>query len=470
MNDQVTKLINKIKAGARPDLKSTKLWLDAQGLTREELDLVLDTIEKCYDLTPDAFDAAIEEPGKNLDYVDDFLPLMHNVKGWLADYVEHTKGMEAPTAFHFATGLTVLGASLKRRCWVDQNAYKIYPAVQTLLVGPSGKVKKSTTGNYGVRLIGQERAGYKPAFNRLLTSGTGEALFHELSVLTNKQEEATGLLYVSELGTFLGKQEYNTNLVQILTDLFDCPDFLRRRTKGGGDEVLKNVAVSTLFCSNEDWLADAIPATAFGGGFFGRMLVFYQASTDRCFSRPRKISDEERDEIVNALEPVRFIKGEAILTPSADKLYDDYYLRHKDEWPEEERIVPFYERLPDHVLRMSMLLSVSEDPKRESPVITERHIEKAIEILSWVFKYLPRVYSHLGGTKFGIDQVRIYEIIKRAGGQMEKQELGRRMSRRLSNKQLTEHLETMKLNGVLIEVNADPWEGKRAWKLVRKMD
>lgn len=470
MNESVSKLLDKISKGTKPDLKSVKIWLDAQGLSSEEYETALETIETHYKLTPDTYDHAVEDPGKDLGYTDDFMPLMHNVKGWLKDYVEHTKGMEAPTAFHFATALTTLGASLKRRTWVEQNAYRIYPAVQTMLVGPSGKVKKSTTANYGVKLMGTEKEGYKPFFNLLQSSGTGEGLIHELSTITKKGGEATGLLYVSELGVFLGKQEYNVNLVQILTDLFDSSDFMRKRTKGGGDEVLKNIAVSALFCSNEEWLADAIPASAFGGGFFGRMLVFYQSSTDRCFPRPTPISTEEKSIILNTLEPIRFIQGETKLTPPADKLFEDLYKKHRKGWPEEERLIPFYERLPDHLLRTAMLLAISEEPTRDLPVVTEKNITKSQEILEWVYKYLPRVYAHLGGSKFGSDHYRIYEIIRRAGGQIEERDLGRRMARRLSKKQLAEHLDTMMSNGVVQRINADPWEGKFSWKLIRKME
>ena len=470
MKEPVTKLLDKISKGAKPDLKSVKLWLDTQGLEHEEYEEALDSIEKHYSLTPDTFDSAVEDPGKNLDYTDDFLPLMHNVTGWLKDYVEHTKGQEAPTVFHFATALTILGACLKRRTWVDQNAYQLYPAVQTMLVGPSGKVKKSTSASYGVNLTWATKEGYKPMYNILPDEGTGEALKAELSELSKKSGEATGLLYVSELGTFLGKQEYNVGLVQTLTDLFDSRLSKRRRTISGGNKEIKNIALSALFCSNEEWLADAVPSSAFAGGFFGRMLVFYQASTDRCFPRPRVISETEKDAIRNVLEPVRFIEGETTLTPSADRLFENLYKSHRKDWPEDERLVPFYERLPDHMLRIAMLLAVSEDPTRTSPIINERNMEKSAEILNWIQKYLPRVYAHLGGSKFGSDHYRIYEIIRRSGGQMEERELGRRMSRRLSKKQLQEHLETMTANGVTKRKNADPWEGKYSWKLIRKME
>jgi hypothetical protein len=151
-------------------------------------------------------------------------------------------------------------------------------------------------------------------------------------------------------------------------------------------------------------------------------------------------------------------------------VFELLYKDHRKGWPEEERLLPFYERIPDHLLRTAMLLAVSRDTTQTAPVITQNDIEKSKDILDWIYKYLPRVYAHLGGSKFGSDHYRIYEIVRRAGGQMEEKELGRRMARKLSKKQLAEHLETMVSNGVLQRINADPWEGKFSWKLVRKME
>ena len=470
MKDNVQKMLDKISKGARPDLKNLKSWIESQDLSLDEHDHAMDIIEQHYNITPDAFDTATEEPGKNLDYLDDFKPIMHGVKGWLSEYVEHTKGMEAPTAFHFATGLTVLGAALRRKTYVDQGTYQLYPAMQTLIVGPSGKVKKSTAANYGVRLAASPREGIKPFFNLLQDTGTGEALWKELSVYTDKTGEATGLIYVSELSTFLNKKEYNIGLIQTITDFFDSPAYRKRKTMAGGDQVVKNVAISALFCSNEDWLADSIPASAFGGGFLGRMLVFYQSSTDREFPRPAKITEEAKTELLGLIEPVRFIQGETILTSKADSLFGEIYTQHKKNWPDDERVQPFYERLPDHILRLAMLLSISENPQTSPPTVAEKHIDKAKEILDWVHKYLPRIYSHLGGTQYGTDHHRIFELIRRNGGQMEEKELGRRMSSRLSKKQLQDHLETMMSNNVISRVQADPWEGKVAWKLLRKIN
>lgn len=469
MNKPLQEFLESLDRGAKPDLHAISSWLAKQPMNADDWDTICKRLCVTYGFSSE--DELAEHLKKPVflgvsNYNDDFSPMMDEVDmgGMIRAYVEHTRGMEPPTAFHFATALTLLGAALRRNTYVDQGFYTVWPAVQTMLIGPSGKVKKSTAGNYGVEML-MRVAAESGGVNFLPDEGSGEALKTELAQLSSRKGEATGLLYVSELGTFLGKQEYNVNLVQMLTDLFDSRVAKRRRTHAQGNQKLKNIALSFLGCSNEDWLADAIPASAFGGGFFGRMLVFYQSDTDRCFSRPRKPGNIE--DIEEFFTRVQYIKGEAVLDPIADKWFDKRYKEVKREWPEDDRLVPFWERIPDHLLRLGMLLSISEDVSQTNGIcIQERHMLQADGVIRWILRYLPKVYVHLGGTTFGEDHQRIFKAIQRRGGRIEETELARKMSRRMSRNRLQEHLDTLRANGVAKRVKLEAWEGKYGWELI----
>jgi hypothetical protein len=464
MTSVIVAFLQRIEGKNPPPREDVLSWLKKQTLTEEEASAVTVAVQRVYDLTPST---NLTQEILSGNYVDDFKPILENMTGWIPDYVQHTNGMEAPTAFHFGTALTILGAAMRRRTYVDQGYYKIWPAMQTLLIGPSGKVKKSTAGGYGVGLglMIDEKL-----YNLLPDEGSGEALKTELAQYTKKEGDATGLLYVSELSTFLGNQDYNKSLVQTLTDLFDSRGAKRRRTSARGNEAMANIALSFLGCSNEEWLGSSVPPSAFGGGLFGRMLVYYQADTDRYVPRPKPPTDGVDEELSACLGQTRFISGEAVLTKGADDWYEQEYRRIKDEWPEDERLIPFHERLPDHLLRVGMLLSISRDlDQRDGVSVTEGDLTSAKEILSWIMRYLPGVYAHLGGSSFGTDHERIYSIIYRNGGTIENRELGRRMSKRLDRAGLDNHLETMRGNGVLERITVDPWEGKYGWRIIRAL-
>jgi hypothetical protein len=472
MKKPIELFLASLEEGRRPDLHTVSRWLANQQVNLEEWEIISAKLCECYEFKDeDELTAHLAKPvftGVS-DYVDDFSDMMDEVElsGVIRDYVEYTRGMEAPTPYHFGTILAVLAATLRRQVYIDQGYYEIWPATQVMLIGPSGKVKKSTAASYGVNLA-MEVAAESGVINLLPDEGSGEALKTELAHLTKKKGEATGLLYVSELGTFLGKQDYNVNLVQTLTDLFDSRNRKRRRTHAQGNQKLDNIAVSFLGCSNEDWLADAIPPSAFGGGFFGRMLVFYQHDTDRCFARPRRPADPSaRERIKDFLAAAQFVKGMAVLTPAADRWFDERYRQVKKEWPEDERLVPFWERIPDHILRLGMLLSISDDPQQRDEIsVSDRHLLQADGVIRWILRYLPKVYSYLGGTAFGEDQRRIYNAIKRKGGMIEEAELARKMSRRMSRRRLEDHLDTMKKNKVARRKKLNPWEGRYGWEII----
>jgi hypothetical protein len=453
-----------IATSNKPDIVSAAEWLNNQNLTKGEWDEIVRPLIEAYGFENErALEKALKRPSEL--YEDDFTPLLEEIglEGWLKAYVEHTRGMEAPTAFHFFTGLVLIAASLKRQILLNMGYFQVYPATQILLVGPSGKVKKSTAAEYGVTLALKAQGDL---FNLLPDEGSGEGLKVALSAKSQSTGESTGLLFISELSTFLGKQDYNVGLVQTLTDLFDSREYKCRRTTGRGEQPMENIALSALWCSNEQWLADAIPDSAFGGGLFGRMLVIYQPDTDRVFHYP-KIQPEERDELQAELLRVQFVRGSCLLTPEAHKWDESQYMARKNQWPDDERIHPFWDRYHMHLLKMAMVLSVSDDlNQRDTIILAEKHLRQADSLLKWHLRYLPKVYAHLGGTRYGVEHAKILKIIdSKAGKVIEENELGRKMASRMGRKTLEEHLYTMVRNGVIRKVKMDWDNNKYGWKI-----
>jgi hypothetical protein len=93
---------------------------------------------------------------------------------------------------------------------------------------------------------------------------------------------------------------------------------------------------------------------------------------------------------------------------------------------------PFYARLPNHMLRLAMLLSVCES-RTENVFITDEHLYQADRIMNWVLKWLPKVYSFMGVTNVGADARKIMLVLQNNGGRMARHELitkmvGRRWS------------------------------------------
>lgn len=457
--EQLTEII---KSGKRPDLRD--LGVAIQHSLKEvdvmEWTAFEEVVTRAYKISEDELYSNLLPPmfTRLGGYVDDFSPLLDKcrLKGWLRRYVEHTRMSESPTAFHFAPALAVLASSLHRQVWIDQGIYQIWPATQVMLLGPSAWTHKSTAANYAVKL--GEVSG---RVNRLMDEGSQEGLKRELSTICKKTGSATGLLYASELAALLNKSEYNVGMVQAITDLFDSRDGLSRVLVGKTSK-LKNIALSAIWCSNEEAATASIPISAFGGGLMSRMLVWFQPGTDRSFAQPgkaMKAAKRDRDREFKALRDMLaktgIINGEFELDSKASKWFDKRYEQIRASHMEDERMDPMWGRYPDHMLRMAMLLSVSEmlESAYEGKTLLAKaprtiqvsHLRQADGILRWVLRYLPKVYAFLGMTAFGVEATRILQFIARKGGRVSEREIGRKM--RISKRNLDEHLDTLKSYG-----------------------
>lgn len=60
------------------------------------------------------------------------------VEGWLKTYVHHQRHSEAPTAFHFWSGVSTIAGALRRKVWTDHRYYQYTPNFYILLVAPPG--------------------------------------------------------------------------------------------------------------------------------------------------------------------------------------------------------------------------------------------------------------------------------------------------------------------------------------------
>jgi len=475
MNPKVERFLERIRVNKRPSLDKVWNWLEGQSLTPEERTQVELRIRNEYN--------------QLTTHSDDFGKLVEStgIKGFVKEYLIHTETQRAPTSYHFATAMTLLGASLRRRVFVDHGFFKIWPALQCMLVGPAG-IGKSTATDYGVMDLAM--SSKVPHFNLMADSGSAIGLFADLEFICNGrkksknkdaiegQGDTTGLIYLSEMSKFISGQDYNKELVAELTDLFDSRARVERSTRGHGKESLKDIALSALFNTNPDWLAKGLDRDVFGGGFFSRVLVFYE-------TLPRPDTDginlpdiPQGQRIMSQLASCRFMLGPAELSKEAMGLYASLTKKYRESNPGDYRLKPLWLRVPPHILRMAMLLSISESMlmydasnTRPPPEIETKHLEQAEAVLGYIVGKLPHVYNLVGKTFWGDIRTEIFNIIEAKGGWCSKIELKLQMGLKIPPQQLTIHLKALVDDGVIkshtIRMLDDIDEP--GWKLVGKL-
>lgn len=374
-----------------------------------------------------------------LSYKDTFQELIPEGLG--RDYVSYVEATEPPTSFHFFSFLTVMGALLGRQTWVEQEIYQVWPASTTLLAGPTA-TRKTTAAEFAMKLAYEADAERFVQFQKI----TSEKLHSRLASM----DPACGIMYTPEMSSVINKKDYNKTLISDLTNLWDCPDHLPVETMGR-TETLRNVALSALMCSNEEWLVESVPDHAFKGGFFSRIVPVYEpvADLDRLFSRPKKLDAEVRQHLIYGLVETARVKGPATLTRQADMLFDKLYKKIRRTLPSEPRMGTWMSRMPtSHLLRIALLLSIMEH-RRERAYIEEYHIEQAYAILSWVVDRLPKLFSFLGTSTVGEDAKKVIQTIYKNGGRMSRAKLMAALFGTLSAKHLDDVVRTLKQAGIV---------------------
>lgn len=388
---------------------------------------LLETFRRAFKLSDAEVHTALETVKTKAKSFDDMVP----EEGFLRDYIEYTRTTEPPTVFHFFTGMVAMGSALARNVSFNLGFGHIFPNMCVILVAPSGKCRKTSCCELGIKL-------YRAIGGTILADKiTPEALVQAFE----DKASATGLIYAGELAQFLGKQKYMEGMIPLLTRLFDCPDVWTSATMARKELTLKNVAFSMLGASTMDWLRTGIPADSFGGGFMSRFLFVVQEETPRSFPRPPALPDALRSKLLKRLLALSHLRGNFQMTPAAGVWYDEWYNSQTLRSTDEKQFSGYYERKPAHLIRVAMLLTLSQ---HDALVIEKSTMVRSLEILNWLESWLPGAFEQLSQTMVGEDHARILRLLKKNGGEMNHSDLLRRNSGRMNARQFKDLISTLR--------------------------
>jgi hypothetical protein len=409
-------------------------------------DGVFEAVGRAFGVSADTVKRDVDPKANQTDF-ESLVPK----KGWLRDYIEYTRFTEPPTVFHFFVGCTVLGSAMRRNIHYVKGTGNLFPNLCVILVAPSGKCKKTTACELGVKLL--RDIGHTILADKV----TPEALVDAFQERT----EATGLLYAGELKQFLGSQKYMEGMIPLLTRLFDSPDQWSSRTIARQELTLTNVGLTMLGASTMDWLR-MLPPDSFGGGFMSRLLLVVQEDTPRCFPFPPPLSDTLRVRLLNRMIELSRIRGQVLLTPNAQDWYAHWYKTREGIGHDDKQFSGYFERKPDHLIRLGMILSAAEGG--DVFVLEQRHLEHSLRILDWTESWLPGAFESLGATPLGEETARMISQLKKAGGTLKHSDWLRKNSSRMSATQFKQHVQTMReaklidMEGASYYLTAEGWK------------
>jgi hypothetical protein len=170
--------------------------------------------------------------------------------------------------------------------------------------------------------------------------------------------DAFGFLAAGEFSSFTVRDQ---DALTILTDLYDTHDHEPewKNLLKSGTETLTNPCLTMLAASNKAHLDDKISEVDIDGGFIGRTLVIVGDSKYKINPLVDKPEVELNiPELAEYLTEISKLKGPFQWTPEGMATYKEWYADFNSR--EHDDRTGTVNRLHDHILKVSMLISLSK--------------------------------------------------------------------------------------------------------------
>jgi len=321
---------------------------------------------------------------------------------WLKWYAKYTEESESPDTYHLWTGLSVLASAVRRNVWLNQGIYILYPHMFVILTGPPGRVGKSTTIRLGrTLLLGLEDIRFGP------DSVTREELIRQLAKIGAEGKQSALTIHSTELSSLI--QPSGINMIQFLTDIYDGDVKWKYATKGQGRNTIHNPVLNILAGTTPSWIAEGLPANVVGHGFTSRTIFVYEEEPRYLKPFPKEPDPALVKGLINDLDHISRLEGPFTFPDDAKAVYEKYYHKIDKTLPIDYRIEGYHWRKRVHLLKVAMLLSISET---DDLVLRPTDIETAWDLLGEIERKMPKAFSAVGKYEYASDLERILAQIR----------------------------------------------------------
>jgi len=316
---------------------------------------------------------------------------------WLEHYMFYTQRSEPPELYHLWSGLTAISSALQRKCYCNWGRLRglVYPNIFVALVGPPGG-RKGTAMRIAKSMVQQ-----LPVSMGADSMGSTQALYSELMDSENSYVDSNGVtkkhksisIWADEFQVFLSDRDMA--LIPTLTDLFDCADVWKYKTKTKETDI-SNCWITIIGGITPALLQANLSQHAVGGGLISR-IIFVVGYGEKQRTALQFLTEEEEvigDGLINDLQEIGNLSGQFVMDNSFFKVYVRWYenTSNADGVPN-ERFLGYNSRRALHLNKICMLVSASES---NDMVITDKHFEKALSILQATEKEMSNAFYGLG--------------------------------------------------------------------------
>lgn len=381
---------------------------------------------------------------------------MRHCKDWLSTYLEYTKNQESPESFHLWSGISIIASALGRKTWVDRGYYLTYPNHYIVLVSATALCKKSTSAKIAVGIYNEVFKDI-PAVSKKITL---QKLVLNLGRISKTIGDSSCFLYNSELSVLIGRMGHS-ELMDFLTDVYECPNNWRNETKGKGTDVLHNVFVNFLGCTTPKDLS-TMPDTMIDGGFAGRTIFVYSDTPRPPIHNPKLHFNSNmpiiRENLIHDLREILKITGEFTLTKEADALFKEIYDENYYDRDGDFRIHPYKARKGEHLIKLGMVVAAS---RRDGNIIDTNDIRIANTFLEMTEETMADSFSHVAYSHSATSKhsEKFIQLLKKTKGKLDHSIALKKLYHYVNKDEMRAMVETLEESGI-IKISI---QGRKKW-------
>lgn len=334
---------------------------------------------------------------------------------WLLSLRDYSEETETPLHFWTWAGLFVLSAAVQRKVWTPFGQKKLFPNLYVMIIAPPGLARKASPLTFAKKVLGDIQmpifvdSPSKRAFTKHLDSLSKRCHFTlNIEGVQVSQAQSPLSCISPELSSFFALDI--KGMVEILTDIYDCPDTWDYMTAGSGEDKIISPYITCLFASTPMWIAGNLPQEAIGGGFTRRCVIVYGDQAKKSISLPPPPEDKIYRAMVQDLQQIANLKGPVEWTPAAFDIYDQWYqtLKEKLKMVSDERIQPFLSEVHSIAIKTAILAHIA---KSDQLFIEPEDMLLSIGLLEKVIETAGKAFSSHGRSLSAIDTDRVMNQI-----------------------------------------------------------
>lgn len=326
---------------------------------------------------------------------------MRKCEDWIDAYQKLTLNTEPPDIFHKWVAISCIASCMQRKCVLPWGRLRFYPNLYVILIAPPGRTRKGTAMDPVMQFLEEPRLNIKLAAEAITRQQLIKELMNSTEIVTYPDGRIVShcslTICNSEFTVFLGYR--NPELLDDLTDWYDCKRRWIYRTKTSGEFEISGVWVNVLGATTPELLRTALPQIAIGGGLTSRMIFVYAAQKRRTIPDPF-LTDEDKEleeDLMQDLEKILQLCGEYKPTVDYIDARTEWYMLNDMNPPFQDAIFAGYcERRIATVSKLSIIMAASHT---DQLIVTGDDFLRGVSFLEEAEQDMPMALSGIGTGK-----------------------------------------------------------------------